>query len=289
MKLALGSAQFGSSYGVANCGGKVALGEVGEILNIASQSKVDLIDTAISYGESELALGSVNVEGFNIVTKLPALPGYITDVDSWVDLEISQSLDRLGVTSIYGLLLHQSGSLVGSNGRKLVKALERLKDRGIVKKLGVSIYDPSELEIISGIINLDLVQGPLNIVDRRIISSGWLSKLSKSGVEFHARSVFLQGLLLLSREKIPVKFESWAPIWNFWHDGLELNKLSRLAECLHYVTSIPQVNRVVVGVDSVMQFQEILAASGSDRSMMDWSDMISLDDDLINPSRWGYL
>ncbi len=289
MKLALGSAQFGSAYGIANSQGKVTFGQVGEILSIALQNKVNLIDTAISYGESELALGSIGVDRFDIVTKLPALPNCIADVDSWVASEVGNALKRLGVRSIYGLLLHETESLLGSNGGKLVKALERLKNAGVVKKLGVSIYDPSELDVVSGIMDLDLVQGPLNIVDRRIISSGWLTKLSNSGIEFHARSAFLQGLLLLNRNEIPTKFESWAPIWNFWHEKLELNNLCRLTECLHYVTSIPQVNRVVVGVDSARQLQEIISANGSQRSVVDWAGMTSLDSDLINPSRWGFL
>ena len=37
----------------------------------------------------------------------------------------------------------------------------------------------------------------MNIIDRRLELSGWLERLSDEGVEVHARSVFLQGLLLM--------------------------------------------------------------------------------------------
>ena len=42
--------------------------------------------------------------------------------------------------------------------------------------------------------DFDVIQCPYNILDRRIISSGWYDKLKK-GIEIHVRSIFLQGLL----------------------------------------------------------------------------------------------
>ena len=74
MKIALGSAQFGLSYGVANVNGKVGISEASKICDVALANNVDTLDTAIAYGNSEEALGSIGVDKFNVVTKLPALP-----------------------------------------------------------------------------------------------------------------------------------------------------------------------------------------------------------------------
>ena len=287
MKLAIGGAQFGLSYGVANSQGKVMTEQVQEILRIALSHDVSLIDTAISYGTSESVLGSNDVKNFDIVTKLPLIPPYIDDLDSWLDSELTHSLKRLQVGSIYGLLVHQSEALAGDKGSNLMKSLKRLKDRGVVEKIGVSIYDPTELDSISEVKDLDLVQAPLNIVDRRIISSGWLNKLDKMDVEVHTRSSFLQGLLLLPRDQIPPKFEKWSSIWDFWHSELVKNDLDPLSECLRSVLEVPQVSRVIVGVDSSSQFRSIIDAAKVDTLRRDWTSMICDDHRLINPSNWA--
>ena len=286
MKLAIGGAQFGLSYGIANSQGKVTTEQVQEILRIALSHNVSLIDTAISYGASESVLGSNGVKNFDIVTKLPLIPPCIDDLDSWLDYELTHSLKRLQVGSIYGLLVHKSEALAGDKGSNLMKSLKRLKDRGVVEKIGVSIYDPTELDAISEVKDLDLVQAPLNIVDRRIISSGWLSKLDKMNIEVHTRSSFLQGLLLLPRDHIPQKFEKWSRIWDFWHNELVKNDLDPLSQCLRSVLEVPQVSRVIVGVDSSSQFQSIIHAAKVDTLCRDWTPMICDDDRLINPFNW---
>ena len=71
-KLALGTAQFGQEYGISNFSGPIKRSEVLEILKSAQEQKIDLIDTAITYGESENNLGDIGVSNFNVVTKLPS-------------------------------------------------------------------------------------------------------------------------------------------------------------------------------------------------------------------------
>ena len=61
-KLALGTVQFGLKYGVANRGGKVSCGEANEILQTARISKINTLDTAIAYGNSEAVLGECGVD-----------------------------------------------------------------------------------------------------------------------------------------------------------------------------------------------------------------------------------
>ena len=80
MKLALGTAQFGLEYGIANQAGPVPLDEVKNIIRHAALRGIDTLDTAIAYGESESALGKVGVNGWNVITKLPALPGASVDM-----------------------------------------------------------------------------------------------------------------------------------------------------------------------------------------------------------------
>ena len=288
-KLALGTVQFGLSYGIANRSGQVSLPEAKCILEQAGKSEINLLDTAIAYGHSEEVLGKIGVAEFNVVSKLPGLPESSTDIESWVEEQVEGSLKRLGVSSLYGLLLHRSENLLGNSGNKLIGALNRVKSGGLVQKVGVSIYGPSELDDVMHLMRIDLVQAPLNIVDRRLETSGWLSRLHKEGVEVHTRSAFLQGLLLMPRNKIPPKFQAWATLWDSWASELEEKDLSAAAACLSYPLSLPEVDRVVVGVDSVEQLNALIAASQIKLPLHNFSFMTSEDQMLINPSNWTAL
>ena len=139
-RLALGTVQFGLPYGIANQAGQVSRTEANAMLQLALANGIDTLDTAIAYGDSETCLGEVGSQGFRVVTKLPALPDNCADIGDWVQQQVNASLSRLGVVEVYGLLLHRSEQLLGSNGVELYQALQALKDNGQVQKVGVSIY-----------------------------------------------------------------------------------------------------------------------------------------------------
>lgn len=288
MKLALGTVQFGLDYGIANQGGQVSREEAGQILSIARGNGIDTLDTAIAYGDSEACLGALGTQGFKIITKLPPLPDGVLDIDEWVDEQIHASLYRLKVNSVYGVLMHRPLQLVGVAGRPLVEALERLRAEGVAQKIGVSIYAPQELDAVTQTCTIDLVQAPLNLIDRRLVSSNWLQRLHAQGVEVHARSAFLQGLLLLPREMIPEKFSPWFYIFDHWHAWLQEMRITAAEACLAFFTYHPQIKRVVVGVDSHVQLQELMRAAVKEPPEQ-LPDLSCDDERLINPSNWNSL
>lgn len=285
-KIALGTVQFGQNYGVANESGQVSTHECSLILDEAFSHGIDTIDTAIGYGESEAVLGRFDLEGWKIISKLPRLPeSEFGSASSWVADQVAASLDRLKVGSLYGILLHCPDQLFSSDGQDIYQALIRLKEIGCVQKIGVSIYSPDELDKIFQEMQFDIVQAPLSILDRRLIHSGWLARLSDANVEIHVRSIFLQGLLLMSNEKRPKKFDRWQSVWSEWNCWLLKNNLSPLEACLGYVLSINEVDKVVVGVDSVSHLSDILSlASRKKLSLPNWPK--SIDKELLNPSTW---
>lgn len=288
-KLALGTVQFGLDYGVANQSGQVADVEVGNILALARRSNITTLDTAIAYGESEERLGQLGINGFDVVTKLPPMPSDRIDVKSWVNRQLLSSLKRLGTDRVKGLLLHQSQDLLGLHGRDLVEALVEFKRQGLVQQLGVSIYEPEELERLMEAIDIDLVQAPLNIIDRRLETSGWLSRLHNKGIEVHIRSAFLQGLLLMKRKDIPQKFERWSKLWDQWHHKLKETGCTAYEVALSYPRSLSEVDQVVVGVDSAKQLQMLIDAMECEGASSDWDFMSSNNIELINPSKWSAL
>ena len=288
-KLALGTVQFGLDYGIANEAGQVKCAEVEQILSEVKKNEIDMLDTAIAYGTSEEVLGEVGVDEFRVVTKLPSLPNDQGNIARWVIEQVGASLKRLGQGKLYGLLLHRPQDLLGLKGAQLIQALADLKNEDVVHMIGISIYSPDELDEILKRTPIDLVQAPLNVIDRRLQSSGWLDRLKDDGVEVHTRSAFLQGLLLMERNKIPQKFSRWSKLWDQWHEKSKNTVVSRIAACLAYPLSLEQVDQVIVGVDSAVQLLEILQAAMKVNEGPDTSFMCSSDLDLINPSNWNQL
>jgi aryl-alcohol dehydrogenase-like predicted oxidoreductase len=285
-KIALGTVQFGLDYGIANKSGQVSIGEIRNIFEYAKMNSLDTLDTAIGYGDSEERLGTVGVSQWNVVTKLPAIPDSIKDVKTWVREAVEQSMLRLQVDQLNGMLLHRPNDLLNKHGDDLYTALEELKFDGLVKKIGASVYVPEELDALYSRYNLDIIQAPYNIFDRRLKESGWLDRLSNQGTEIHVRSVFLQGLLLMSDKTRPDQFRRWEPLWDRWDNWLSEVKLSPLQACLGYVLSEMQINRVIVGIDSEEHLKEILNATKEISAEIP-EHLYCNDLDLINPARWN--
>ena len=284
-RLVLGTAQFGLAYGVANRDGAIGSAAAAEIIGLASTAGIDTLDTAVAYGNSESRLGEIGIRGWKAISKIPAVPVDTVDVFAWVTGCVDRSLRALRVESLYGLLLHQPSQLSGPRGESLYRALLRTREDGKVGKIGVSIYSPEELDIHCARYQFDLVQAPMNVLDRRIRVSGWLAKLHDSGVEIHIRCVFLQGLLLLDRSHMPSQFSRWDSLWQRWHAWLEGSAVTPLQACLGFGLAQPDIDGVVVGVDSPSHMREILENA---RGMSEPPpvDLQSDDIDLIDPSRW---
>lgn len=287
-KLALGTVQFGLDYGVANTAGRINIEMADAILRTAHLSGMDTLDTAISYGDSESVLGGLGVQAWKVVSKLPAVPESCPDVAHWVRSQLNQSLKRLGLQRMHGLLLHRPGQLLERVGADLYAALQSLKTEGLVGKVGVSVYGPAELDALWSKYKLDLVQAPLNIVDRSLVDSGWASRLKDSDVEVHTRSAFLQGLLLMPADKRPYRFNRWSDLWKEWDRWLLATGLTPLQACVRYVNSLNAIDRMVVGVDTVTQLNEVVSAGDGVLDSLPAFKPLR-DERLINPACWYQL
>jgi aryl-alcohol dehydrogenase-like predicted oxidoreductase len=287
-RIALGSVQFGLTYGVANQSGKVTSEEAGRIIAAAYSFGMRTLDTAIAYGTSESVIGSCGVTDWDIVTKLPAVPDHCDDVQEWSIKQIEGSLNRLNVNSVYGVMLHRPDQLFGACGKELLRSLQLIKIAGYTKKIGVSIYDPDQLNHIISLGVIDLVQAPLSVLDRRIVESGWAQQLHNLGIELHARSIFLQGLLLMSTAHRPLKFKRWSGIWEEWARWLQMSGLNPLQACLRYALSVREVDRIVIGVDSLSHLHELLSVTKSElQDLPQWPSVPEVE--LINPSLWNLI
>lgn len=288
MKLALGTVQFGLDYGVANNQGKTELDEAQAMLEYAAKQGIDTLDTAIAYGNSEETLGKIGVESWQVISKFPEIPKDCDNINVWMEETLLQSFSRLKVNTLYGLLLHRPLQLLEPFGNEIYQGLLVAKQKGLVQKIGISIYDVSELDALCDKYQFDLVQTPFNLLDKRLISSSWMSRLKEKNTEIHVRSIFLQGLLLMDINKRPEKFDHWRNLWTAWDEWLKESNLSAVEACIRYALSISEIDKVIVGADNLNQLKQIIDAANGDIPDVP-VELHSNDINLLNPSRWNSL
>jgi aryl-alcohol dehydrogenase-like predicted oxidoreductase len=286
MKLGLGTVQFGMNYGISNKAGQPQLNEVREILALASAKKVRCLDTAALYGNSEEVLGETlpPTHSFEIVTKTGKDVTRLEEV-------FQKSLKNLKQKNVYGLLVHNADDLIAPGGELLYKKMQELKKYGLVKKIGVSVYNNAQIDKILSRGDIDIIQLPINLLDQRLIESGHLKKLKKAGVEIHARSVFLQGLLLMLPERLPKDFDSVRKHLIDFRASVEKIGLSVLQAALGFVLNLEEVDRVLVGVNTKREFEEILLAASKAQESLSGLKLIAPhaawnDEKILNPALW---
>jgi len=283
-RLGLGTVQFGHEYGISNRTGKVPPNAVAAILLSARSLGMSVLDTAIAYGESERVLGAVGLDGWRVVTKLPRA-GEDACAEDEVQRAIAASLDRLGVRRLYGVLLHHSGDLLTDAGEAFYRGLLAEREAGRVERIGISIYDPSELDDLWPHYRIDLVQAPLNVLDRRLVRSGWMERLTQAGVAIHVRSLFLQGLLLMPPERRPRYFSRWTSAFERWERWCATEGYSPIEGCLAAVLGYDCIECAIVGVENVAQLEEIAGAATRVRAEAP-IDLAIDGRELLEPWRW---
>jgi len=285
-KLILGTANLGSPYGI-NQSNLAQNNLFAKIFLEIKKKEIQYIDTAMSYKNSEKNLTKYNLSKFKIISKISEIKNNLDiDVEKQILGKVESSLSKLKLKKFYGLLIHNTGELKGKRGAQIYHSLQKLKKKGLVNKIGYSIYDPKELDKFFRKYKPDIIQGPLNLFDHRIINSGWLRKLGRFGIEFHARSIFLQGLLLKNYKKIPLKFKKYNIVFKNYHNWLNKNKLSPLAACLNFVILNKYVKKVVVGVDNSNQLEDIVRLKVNTKKNYNFQRLNCVDEKIINPSKW---
>lgn len=287
MDLVLGTAQFGSKYGISNNAAcAITQEDVFAIVNAAKEEGVTLLDTAPSYGNSHRILGEVGIRGFDVQSKISrAAFSSRGSTKRLVWDQVTKTLKNLRIEKLHSLLIHDVDQFLETDVHENCSVLEGLKSEGLVDKVGVSIYEVEQYDRINGIFDVDICQLPLNIMDRRAVDSGHLRLMKDLGIEIQARSIFLQGLLLLSFDEQISLFPSNHQEFSFFHGELEASGKSPIEFCLNFINSV-SVDKVVVGVNRVSEFEQLCALVNSNDSLTEFSVKGVTDLNLIDPRRW---
>ncbi|MBN1793542.1 MAG: aldo/keto reductase [Candidatus Omnitrophica bacterium] len=245
-------------YGIANKTGKVPRDQALNIVQYAHEAGIDTLDTAYVYGDSEEIIGhflSGAKRAFKVVSKLPPLDDKSTLED--IEDAVKTSRDRLKIQVLYGYLIHRPRDFLQHKG--LWNALETLREKGIMKKIGFSICTTEELEMIfKNNIAIDILQLPYSIFDRRF--EKYFSELKERNIEIHARSAFLQGLVFLTPGALPSNLSKAKDPIEKLHKASRALHLPIHAVCINFVLLQSYIDKVVIGVDHLEHLKKNVEA-----------------------------
>ena len=276
-KLGLGTVQFGQPYGISNTQGQVSPQEAAAILAKAAQAGIRLLKTAANYGEAEAVLAKLDTGAFRIVSKTVGLKQGLEQV-------IARARQSATTLKADTLLVHAAADLLGPDGDALWSALRRLRDEGVVRRIGISVYVADNPAALAVRFRPDVMQLPFSLLDQRLLANGTLARLIELDVEIHARSLFLQGLLFL--DALPEKLRHAGPHLNHIRAHLRDAGTTPLAAALGFVLSRPEIAFGLVGVTSAAELDDIIDAAHRPLPDLDWA-AFALDDEVtLTPSLW---
>lgn len=281
-KLLLGAASFGSRYGIANTS-FASESEVKEIVLEAKKLGIQGFDTAPAYGDSEQLLGTADLRGFLLYSKIS---GFASPVAFRANVQsVRDSVSRLGVDMLEGVTFHSSEAFL-RNPKESLETIEFLTDEGLIRSWGVSVYEVDELHRVLDAAQPHYIQCPTNVLDQRFLSEAVLARVRERDVALQARSLFLQGLLLTNPHDLPPRFKAWKREVILVHDYAKTHGLSVIELCILSIGGRAEVSQTVVGVNSLKQVNELGSLNTNTVAFDDLAHLASDDEMLIDPRRW---
>jgi spore coat polysaccharide biosynthesis protein SpsF len=293
----LGTAQLGMEYGRVNDAGKPSRRDAVDIVRRAIAHGVRTIDTARAYVESEAVLGEA-LEGLaaKLITKLDVagLEAGASEIVARqrVEESVETSCRALRSEKLDAVLLHGWEQRRGWRGAVWDRLLE-FGDEGRISKLGASVYEPTEAIEALRDPAVEHLQIPMNVLDWRWRAAGVDRAITKRpGVVVHARSAFLQGILLHPAERWPVPgFDSDGCVRTLVRLAKEFGRESVADLCLAYVRSLPWIASVVVGCETIRQLDDNVRLFMQPKLSLDQcaeleATMPRAPEALLNPSMW---
>jgi aryl-alcohol dehydrogenase-like predicted oxidoreductase len=287
MKYILGTAAFGLNYGISNQFQQVEKESALQIIELALKGGFYGLDTAQSYGSAHLIVGdALSKNGnFHVTSKLSKQFFSTEDV---FRSAIESCHKDLGCKKLDILLMHDFETLIDYDPVYVRRLLTDAKAAGWVSKIGLSVYSEDEVHFSKKLIpELEVFQIPENVVDGRLGGSLKLKELANAGNQFFARSIFLQGMLVSDPANLPLSLSPFSKQIKNFQEYCSFKEIDLVSACLSYIQSISWLEGVVIGVNSVMQLNEITAAINSPRQI-DFSRFPKIDPIWLDPRLWKF-
>ena len=286
MKIILGTASFNKNYGIfKKKNEKINVTKLNKLYYFCKSHKIAYIDTSPNYKGVEEIIGKSQLRKMRIINKIEIDKNFN---EKNFREKINQSLYKLNCKKFYGLLIHNPQNINKKNIKLVISFLKRLKNQNIVKKIGVSIYDDNDINKFWKTWKPDIIQLPINILNRSLSKNNWIKNFRKYKIELHARSIFLQGILVSNL--IPKKFKKFAKIFNEWNKITDNKSKTKILYSLSYVKDYVGVKNLVIGFQNLEQLSIIMFLINKKFDNFNFLKKINSKSNILkDPRNWKYL
>ena len=245
--------------------------EAAEALQIAARAGLAVLDAQVQFGRAETLIGNLmpRPSPFRVILRAVRPdrgPDYVED-------ELRQALRRLRLDKADAVMVQCAGDLFSPHGPAMWERLKKLREEGLIERVGVSVFASDEPVGLTRRFKPDIIQAPVSLLDQRLIVSGALAEIAGLGVEVHLRSIFLQGLLFLPPDRMPVALRGQAGPLSRVRRLIAEGRSDPLQAALWFALSRPEAHHVIVGVASAAELQAVIAAAASAPPDLDWDEM----------------
>ena len=279
-KIIIGTANFGNRYGILK--EKAKLGQIKKILNNGHKLGLRYLDAAEDYNSFNQI--KKKAKKYNIFIKIDF--SKLNYNKNFLDFEkeFFKNLKNLGLNKVYALTFRKPEFILKKKNNQLVNKIKKLKNQKLIQKFGISIYKKKQFKKVINILKPDYIQIPVNFIFRDVINQKEVKMLKKKGIEIHARSLFLQGLLLNNFRKLPSKI----------FKGLKKKKLKkfflkdkkyRISYCMEYALN-KNIDKLLLGINSLKQLKDFLNYK-KDKNI-NLKEFFFREKRLFNPLEWNY-
>jgi aryl-alcohol dehydrogenase-like predicted oxidoreductase len=270
-KLGLACSQLGLDQPASTPRGRSPEREAADALQIAARAGLVILDAQVQFGRAETLIGNLMPRPNPFRVLLRAVrpdrgPDHVED-------ELRQALRRLRLDKADTVMVQSAGDLFSPQGPAMWERLKKLREEGLIERVGVSVFASDEPVGLARRFKPDIIQAPVSLLDQRLIVSGALAEIAGLGVEVHLRSIFLQGLLFLPPDRMPVGLRGHAGPLSRVRRLIAEGRSDPLQAALWFALSRPEAHHVIVGVASAAELQAVIAAAASAPPDLDWDEM----------------
>ena len=259
MKLILGTVQFGMPYGVLNTlGHQPGFEDVVSMLDYAWENKIRTLDSAIAYGIANQRIAEYHQKTkrrFNVINKIIRNPLRSLDEFKSVKISMKEELRQMDLPHFEVIMLHYAPSVCKPFSHEHFYSLV---EEGIALKIGLSISTEADYRLVEKDFQFNVIQLPLNILNQLLIPDSFLSELKNKGIEIHARSIFMQGLLASENPYLPEYLQALNPYLMKIKSLAVEHTMSLKTMALTFLMENKHVDKIVFGVQSTQELVEIL-------------------------------
>jgi aryl-alcohol dehydrogenase-like predicted oxidoreductase len=281
LEIVLGTAQLTRQYGAVSRREDALTGSAAADLILKAESLgFKAIDTAPGYGNAETIIG-------NSGTNLAIHTKFVPELDPIHSLDLS--LKKLCLDSVDVVYFHDSKAAVASNLSEIRDIKDALASKA--KSLGASIYTESEFLAALEHPSIDIIQIPLNVMDRQFGKE--LRKFAiESNKQIFVRSIFLQGLLISQEPRAHRVPDGLEPYLKQLDELSLLLQIPNLDLAMGWILSLPYVSGVIVGVNRIDDLQAIgraISRPALDSETISLLEMLDLPPrNLVDPRNWTF-